>query len=195
MTSLVLGCSLICFVHFAACTSTRPAITDSKTNSAAPLGVQESEAQAQTRFGAEVKIERPVNLPPDVLRKLQLDGRNQIRLGKEGSPAQILASWFAASEIDLDGDEKRDLLVQAVEPRLLGANLVPFWIFRGMPNGYNLVLRVDTLSVELLRTKTRGCRDILSKQASARVVQSRTFAFDGRKYREHSSSTDPISPG
>jgi hypothetical protein len=195
MKSIILW---ICFIGCLTCLTCRSASLPTKVSigkSPTPDERQlRNEPRAQTRFGAEETIERPVDLPHEILQILRRDEHNQSRLGNGRSVNEITATWFAASEIDLDGDESPDLIVQAVEPRLLGANLVPFWIFRSATNGYKLLLRVDTLSLELLNEKTRGLRNLVSRQATAGEIRTGTFVFDGRKYRERKSSTEKIKP-
>ena len=114
----------------------------------------------QTNFGAEEEIEHPVPVPQEVLQILRRNERNQRLLAKGQTPDEMPASWFVASEINLRDDNLADLIVMAAEPRLLGANIVPFWIFRNTLKGHELILSVSALSLDVLNTKTNGYRDI-----------------------------------
>jgi hypothetical protein len=137
----------------------------------------------QSRFGAEVAIRRPVEIPAEVLSILREDKRNQGCLREGESPTNIISSWFVGSRIHLNGDSKRDLVITAKNTCLLGANLVPFWVFRNTSQGQELVLSVSALGLDVLNTKTNNYRDIRTGTATARTVHTVIFKFDGRKYR------------
>ena len=53
----------------------------------------------QTKFSAEDPIQRPVDVPIDVLKLLRNDERNQTCLIKGQLKEDMPASWFVASEI------------------------------------------------------------------------------------------------
>jgi hypothetical protein len=187
------------------CASTRPPAPPSvqpvSSNQSPPArsGYQDlrsskeaDEQPTQTIFGAELEVKRPVTVPFDVLRILRNDERIQTRLGKRESPDDLSASWFAASEIELNDDSQPDLILQAVNPHLFGANLVPFWLFQKTPKGYKLIFSVDALGLEVLKTKTNNYRNIHSTKATAKEILNATYEFDGDKYEERSSSREPI---
>ena len=99
----------------------------------------------QTHFSIEEEeLVRPVSVPASDLQVLKKDERTLTCLKEKESQEQILGSWFAASEIHLNGDDLADLVVTAANPCLLGANIGPFWVFRNTPRGYELVLNVYT---------------------------------------------------
>lgn len=150
------------------------------------------ETLEQTSFGAE-EMQQPVSIPGDVLEILKRDERNQRALGAGESESNISASWFVASEINLNDDGLPDLIVQSANPRLFGANLVPFWVFRKTFKGNELILRVDALNLELLKTKSKGYRDIRTRKATANEVITSYYEFDGTKYHERHTSREPIS--
>ena len=157
-----------------------------------PSFEETDEKLTQTIFGAELEVKRPVTVPLDVLRILRHDERIQTRLGKGKSPENLSASWFAASEIELNDHGQRDLILQAVNPHLFGANLVPFWLFQRTPKGYKLILSVDALGLEVLKTKTNNYKNIRTTKATAKEILSGTYEFDGDKYEERRSSREPI---
>jgi hypothetical protein len=157
-----------------------------------PRSEETDQQSTQTTFGAELEIRHPVNVPADVLRFLRQDQRIQTRLGKRKSPENLSASWFAASEIDLNDDGQPDLVLQAVNPHLFGANLVPFWIFQKTSKGEKLILSVNALGLEVLDTKTNSYNNIRTTKATAKEILSATYEFDGDKYEERRSSREPI---
>jgi len=148
----------------------------------------------QTIFGAEEELKHPVDVPEDVLRILKQDERIQTHLGNGQSNENLLKSWFAASEIDLNDDDTPELVVRAVNPHLFGANLVPFWIFRKGPKGHELILSVNALGLEVLRTKTNGYKNIVATKSTAREILSDSYGFDLDKYERQSSARKVISP-
>lgn len=146
----------------------------------------------QTNFGAEEEVAHPTAVPDDVLQILRNDAQTHTCLDKNEPPDSVPAAWFAASEIRLNEDELPDLVVGAANPCLFGANIVPFWIFRKQPEGYELVLRVHTLGLDVLDSKTNGYRDIRTASATATHVTTTNFKFDGKEYKARKSWREPI---
>jgi len=155
------------------------------------------EASAQTRrrsqkeqshFGAEVAIRKAAEIPTDVLSILREDKRNQTCLREGESPTNITSSWFVGSRVHLNGDADADLVVAARNECLLGANIIPFWVFRNTRQGHELVLSVSALGLDVLNKKTNNYRDIRTSAATARSVHRVTFKFDGNEYRAQTIS-------
>jgi hypothetical protein len=116
-----------------------------------------STQQQQTTFGLEgPRPARPVEVPDAVLNLLKQDDH----VARCGPDAVVAKKWFTASEINLDADNSRDLVVLPVEGCLFGANIGPFWVFRQTTEGYELALVVDALGIEFLNTRSSGFRDI-----------------------------------
>jgi len=153
------------------------------------LAIGEASAQArrrsrkeQSRFGAEAVIRKPVEIPTDVLSILREDERNRTCLRDGESPTSITSSWFVGSQIHLSNGAA-DLVVTTRNECLLGANVVPFWVFRNTPQGHQLVLSVSALGLDVLNTKTKTYRDIRLSAATAQRVRTTLFKFDGKEYR------------
>jgi hypothetical protein len=158
------------------------------------LAVAEVSAQAdrrkeQSQFGAEVAIRKPTEIPTDVLSILRQDKRNQTCLKEGESQGNITSSWFLGSRVHLKADSDPDLIVSAKNSCLFGANLVPFWIFRQTPHGYDLILSVSGLGLDLLKTRTMGYRDVRASAATATSTQTVLFKFDGKEYRKQKPAT------
>jgi hypothetical protein len=156
----------------------------------------------QSSFGIENEVERPVTVPEDVLQLLRSDPL-VLRMGclKENRPPErIQASWFAASQIHLDGANETDLVVQARNTKqanpenlcLFGANIGPFWVYRKAPQGYQLVLGVSALGLEVLKSRAKGYRNIWVGAATATMMSSAIFEFDGQKYRPYKNKLKPL---
>ena len=137
----------------------------------------------QTRFGAEVAITNATEIPSEVLSILREDKRNQSCLKNGESSTNIISSWFVGSQIHLHGKGNADLIIAAKNPCLLGANLVPFWVFSTTPRGHELVLSVTALGLDVLKTTTNNYRDIRTAAATAGSVRTVIFKFDGKEYR------------
>jgi hypothetical protein len=167
-------------------------LAQSSTNSNSVLRGNEQVSAEQTSFGAEETILRPVEIPADVLQILRHDDRNRRVLKLGESENDIVASWFVASAINLDDNRLPGLIVQSANPRLFGANLVPFWVFHKTSKGNELALRIDALRLEVLRTKTNGVRDIRVSEATANEIISSYYEFDGTRYEQHRSYREPI---
>lgn len=155
------------------------------------LGLTFAEASAQTirsddeqsHFGAETPVRKTAEIPGEVLSILRQDKRNQTCLEKGESPTGITSDWFVGSRVQLNAQGPADLLVTAANNCLLGANTAPFWVFRMTPQGYQLVLEVNALGLDLLNTKTNSYRDIRTGVATASSVNEITFKFDKSHYR------------
>jgi hypothetical protein len=137
----------------------------------------------QSHFGAEVAIRKATEIPTDVLSILREDKRNETCLKDGESRMSITSSWFVGSKIHLNGNGDADLVVTARNKCLLGANLVPFWVFRSTPQGHELILSVSALGLEVLDSTTNDYRDIQIGAATARRVSTSTLKFDGKRYQ------------
>ena len=154
--------------------------------------IDKDKSDTQTVFGLKKEVERPVRIPASVLLALRSDADVVRCLKPKKSPAEIPASWFAASEVRLNEAEEIDLVVQPKDSCLLGAKVGPFWVFRRTQKGYELALKTSAQSIEILESKTTGYRDILSVQPTPVRVISVTFKFDGKKYVGQSEKSHPM---
>jgi len=206
VNKLFLSLTLVSCLALGVCVSPTPtnsSVVHSATPTELPQATSNSAVRAQTSqvgleslkqtsFGAEQEMQQPVSIPQDVLEILRHDEGIQRNARVGESQSDISASWFVASEINLNDDQVPELIVQSANPRLFGANLVPFWIFRKTLKGNELTLRVDALKLELLKTKRKGYRNIRTTKATANEVISSYYEFDGNKYEKRHSSREPI---
>lgn len=159
----------------------------SSTTVAAPVQSVHERPRKQLSFSMEEKPERPVMVPEDVMQILRRDESN--RSIAQGDPP---ASWFVASELYLNDDDLPDLIVMPANPRLLGANIGPFWVFRKTPQGYQLVLSESAFVLDVLNTRTNSYRDIRLIALTAKEKFTVTYKFNGSAYRPGRSSQEPI---
>jgi hypothetical protein len=149
-------------------------------------------SQEQTRFGLEQPVSKPVPIPDAILSILDTDSEVLTsRCVEEGRPTRkISASWFEASQIHLDGPEEIDLLVKAKDGCLLGANIGPFWIFEKTEHGYELLLGVSALGLELLPSRTNSHKDVSAGAVAGGAAVTVFYKFDGRRYQESGTKAE-----
>lgn len=137
-------------------------------------------AQEQTTFGVEEEISNPAKIPIAIMTQLKRDNRVKQCVAEKGA---VKNNWFSAAQVDLNGDQVTDYVVKAENSCLFGANLAPFWIFHNLTTRYSLVLRADTLGLEILPETTEDYHNIKLSRATATEVSESILKFDGAKYR------------
>jgi hypothetical protein len=144
------------------------------------FGATALHAQEQIVFGAEEVIKKPANIPIEIMTQLKHDRRVKQCVAEKGA---VKSSWFSAAEVDLNGDQVTDYVIKAENSCLFGANLSPFWVFHNLTYRYSLVLRADTLGLEILPETTEEYRNIKLSRATATEVSESILKFDGAKYQ------------
>src|SRR5438067_4974951 len=88
-------------------------------------------AKEQTEFGSESRIERPVKPPEDVIELLfEAEGESLKHcLEVTGETRTDAAKDLSASEININGDTERDLIVQGMSGCFIGAHNTGWWMF------------------------------------------------------------------
>lgn len=153
----------------------------------------------QTSFGAEaapgqVLIRKPIKIPDKALQLLRDTlSRGALNCIKsEGLEAeQVPASWFAASEIHLDGANDVALVIEPAElpPAegsnrcILGAHAVPFWVLGNTHGRYRLLLATDADGLEILDSRTNGYRDVHTFNLTATSETILLFKFYVAQYQ------------
>jgi hypothetical protein len=149
----------------------------------------------QTEFGSETVMSSPVKMPKDVVAQmLETDGgRLKECLKEEGQTEADVPKHFAASEVNVNDDGARDLIVQAQSLCFMGAHLTVWWVFsknegesgaRSRP-GYELVFTGGGDGLTILKTATNGFRDIETMSFSGAGTQFSytVWKFDGGGYK------------
>lgn len=150
----------------------------------------------QTSFdtNGSPEITRPIPLPDSVLEILAHD--NEVVACREGNPTPpgaSLDSWFAASEIHLNGPDEVDLVVLPVAQGTRyscfhsAEGIGWFWVFRKVGAHYELVLKTTGLGLVIRNTRHNGYRDIQSDAAFGTHSSQTTYRFEHGKYREYQS--------
>jgi hypothetical protein len=153
-------------------------------SSGCAVGQQAHPLHEQIAFSAEDgSVKQPARIPPDVWGVLQKDSNVLDVLNSQNlKPTQLPASWFAASEVHLDGAQENDLVVVG-KSLLQGANVTTFWVFTQGISGPKLVLSVAAHDLAIETVRTQGYRNIKVMMATAGRVSAATFRFDGQKYQ------------
>jgi hypothetical protein len=144
----------------------------------------------QIIFGSETPVQKPIALPKDVLTKLVEASGDTLKrcMEADGVGARELPKYFAASAININSDNERDVFVQAGERFCFqGAHNTHFWIFGKLglrlDPGYELLFSIQADFLEILKTSTNGYRDIRSDSHTAVELYSTIWRFDGSKYQ------------
>lgn len=162
----------------------------------APIEAQSREEKPvneQSLFGAEKEtLDRPVKVPNGALEILRKDEQVLRYLNSEReSTHELTTESFLASEIHLDGQEEIDLIVIG-KGRLRGANVVTFWIFRKLREGYCLVLKTTATGLRVGRARWKGLRSISTASPIAGSSVEAFYRFDGKKYQQFRTKSEPI---
>ena len=158
------------------------------------LAAQQRRQATQNAFGSETPIMQPVLLPLDVLSQLSQENNERLQacLATDGLTARELRRYFAAAQLDLDGDRRPDLLVQPGANCLGGAHAVPFWLFRRTADGHELAFSATADALRVLGTAARGRRDLEVSYATADGARTAVLRFDGSKYQPRACSVTDL---
>ena len=138
--------------------------------------------KGQTVFDLEGSIANEVSVHADVIAVLKSDRRVDACFREKGEGANE-NEWFAAAEIDLNGDRKMDLIIKAKDSCLFGANQGPFWVFQKMRDGYRQVLAAHGLQLAVLPKKVNSFNQIEISKVANRKPSRRIFSLKSGKYR------------
>lgn len=136
----------------------------------------------QSVFDLEGDVQKEVAVPVDVIAVLKSDRRVDACFQAKGEGANE-AEWFAASELDLNGDRKMDLIIKAKDACLFGANQGPFWIFQKMPDGYQQILAAHGLQLAVLPKKVNSFSQIKISKVVSQKPASQIYSFKAGKYQ------------
>lgn len=141
-----------------------------------------AQTKAQTVFNLEENVRKEAAIPEDVIAVLKSDKRVDQCFQEKGEGVDESA-WFAASEIDLNGDRRMDLIIKAKDACLYGANQAPFWIFQKAADGYQKILTAYGLQLAVLPKKTGSFNQIKVSKVVSMKPASEVFTFKRGKYQ------------
>jgi hypothetical protein len=148
------------------------------------IGQQRHRSSEQRVFGAEDEsFKQPFDLPRSILDILSSDDMVADSLRDKGiSPKELPASWFLASAIYLAKHTEQDVVVMGRCP-VCGANVVPFWVFRPVETGYNLVFFSGGLALSISRHRSNGYLNLETSLVSMQKPRTGVWRFDGSRYQ------------
>ncbi len=138
--------------------------------------------KVQTAFDLEGDVQKKAVIPDSVIAILKSDERVDVCFQQKGEAAQE-AVWFAASEIDLNGDARQDLIVKADDACLYGANQAPFWIFYQLDGGYKKILTAYGLQLKVLPEKENSFNKIEVGKVVSMKPSSEIYRFKNGEYK------------
>jgi hypothetical protein len=128
----------------------------------------------QSIFGSDSALERPVPIPKAAQSTLQR--------ALQAKPDELTEDSLQVSKIHLDGPAEIDLIVVGQG----AGHAAPFYVLRPTTGGYRLILNSGGDSLTVLRSRSRGFRDIQVEgfAAAGEATTKITFRFDGREYKK-----------
>ena len=137
----------------------------------------------QTSFAEDQPLHSPVQISPDVLKVLletkeAEQGLDLANDSKQDHPTQL----FRAAEVHLSRPDEVDLVVIGVCP-MCGADNGWFWLVRSARSDPKVVLFAGGNILELMNSRTNGCRDIRSAWSSSSETKNTLYHFDGKEYK------------
>jgi hypothetical protein len=131
-----------------------------------------------------------IDLPGELLQQLVRDDRDVRNFIENVGQDYINENKFSAAPVELNGDRTPEFIVYP--PTLMDGNSSgPRWVYRRTANGYEQLLSTGAMMVELLRTSTKGYRDLVSSGGgNAMGYFKNVFKFNGRKYILFSKRTN-----
>jgi len=134
---------------------------------------------AQTHFYLDESFKRPARIPDGLVLLLRDEIKSTCR-GDAVFQASDVRSLFSASRISIN--HYPAFILKSGHHCLTGADNDCFWVYFKTRKGYRKVLTGGTISVDVLRTKTHGLRDIETNGATAHTNFGRIYKFDGSIY-------------
>jgi len=155
---------------------------------------QKARHREQTGFSAEeAGVETPIAIPEDVLDQLKKDEMvTNVLEDSHLAADNIPASWLSASSIHLTLTHKTPNLIVEGNPPLSGGNTATFWVFRATDNSHTLLMNTAAHNLIVKNSASLGYRNIELISMSASIVSTVICRFDGTKYKEYRSKSEPI---
>jgi hypothetical protein len=142
---------------------------------------QQKVAREQSEFGADSNLDRAVPVPKTAV--------DLIRSAMQRSTDELPDKLFEASEIHLGSPDEVDLIVLVY----VSSHGARFFMLRPTPDSYGIILDSGGDSLKVLRTRSKGYRDILIRGLSqaGRFTTNALYRFNGQQYVEISEKTRP----
>ena len=146
----------------------------------------------QSLFHGEENFKNIRQIPKKVLNDLKSDEWVQ-RCFKPKSKEDFSSEWFEATEINLNSDNLPDLLIKGKDSNsCINGNAISFWVFVNKRNGYDLVLNAYTISLRIMKQKSKGYYKIRTYRSTANTHFTTFYAYNGKKYLEKGKKEIPV---
>ena len=136
---------------------------------------------AQTHFYLDEPFKHPAKIPDDLIPLLRDEIRKSCR-DETVNQATDVKPWFSASRISVNGHRSAFILTSS-KACLTGADHDWVWVFLKTARGYRLVLFGGAISVDALKTRTHGLRDIETNTAIPSTNFTEIYKFNGSVYK------------
>jgi hypothetical protein len=135
----------------------------------------------QTTFSATHRIENPVTLSFDVVKAV-LETEQAKNAGVNRDSNVDASHLLTAAELHLGKPDDAYLVVAGKSP-FSDADKDWYWILRITQEGPKVVLWADCNTLEVLKSRTNGVKDIRASWSVPSKTSITTFHFDGNEYK------------
>jgi hypothetical protein len=135
---------------------------------------------AQTHFHLDEPFKHPAKIPDGLVPSLRDEVESTCR-ADAAFQATDVRTLFSTSRITLN-HHRPAFILKSGHHCLTGGDNDWFWIFLRTQKRYRKLLTGGTISVDVLKTKTRGMRDIETNGATARTNYGGIYKFNGSIY-------------
>jgi hypothetical protein len=146
------------------------------------VSVSATSSMGQRHFHFDEPFKHPVKIPRSVVGLLRQE-IERAHMCRNAAKTNV-ASWFSASSIDLSPN-RWALILKSIEGCLNGVDNDWFWIFLSTNRGYRLILTGGSISLDVLKSRNRGLRDIETNAATAHTNYANVYRFNGSVYKVH----------
>jgi hypothetical protein len=134
---------------------------------------------AQSSFHLDEQFKHPTKIPDGLVPLLRAEVKSHCPRDPELQAADV-RKLFSASRISLN---RPALILKSGGHCLTGGDNDWFWVYLKARSGFRKVLTGGTISLDVLRRRTHGLRDIASSVCTGAYCFAKTYEFDGSIYR------------
>jgi hypothetical protein len=166
---------------------------------AAILGISLAEGQTDSQCNAlhwDSRRSDELSWKQSVSRRTRLSSSERARLSSSISnqlkdtdlsamELRKIASESRIKYVELNADNQPEIIVQPASGALCSpTGNCPFWLFRRVKDGYELLLDAEAQTFTIQPTTSHGFRDVvLTRHGSAFESDGQEFRFNGKRYQ------------
>lgn len=158
------------------------------------VGKRPSIMKDQWHFSAENDGPSPkVEIPAAVLRSISHEDWVREVMSNGNPPLkEVPRSWLVGTKVRLKGPGEDDLVVQATDWRLAGANITTFWVFRMKGDQAELLLEISTHDLLIGPHRKGGYLTVEADSATASTYSTVWLRMENGKYIEYREKTGEL---